>query len=99
MSTVPSDVRQEGPDTLVIAWADGTEARFPVFDLRAACPCASCVDEITGEKRLDPAGIPKDVRPVTVTSVGNYALKVVWSDGHDTGIYSFEYLKRLGEMM
>ena len=96
MSAVPTDIRQAGPDTLAISWADGSESKYQVFDLRVACPCASCVDEITGEKRLDPAGVPKDVRPVGIVSVGNYAIQIRWSDGHDSGIYSYEYLKRLG---
>ena len=50
----------------------------------------------TGEKRLDPATVPEDVRPVNIKSVGNYAISIVWSDGHDTGIYSYEKLKQLG---
>ncbi|MHC4931114.1 MAG: DUF971 domain-containing protein [Planctomycetota bacterium] len=50
---------------------------------------------MSGEKRLDPAGLPSDVRPVDIVSVGNYAIQIRWSDGHDSGIYSYEYLKRL----
>ncbi|MHC4932413.1 MAG: gamma-butyrobetaine hydroxylase-like domain-containing protein, partial [Planctomycetota bacterium] len=46
MSAVPTDIRQAGPDTLAISWADGSESIYRVFDLRLACPCAMCVDEI-----------------------------------------------------
>jgi len=93
----PRAVRQDGPRTLAVTWADGREDRFDVRALRLACPCAACVDEVTGRRRLDPARVPADVRPVRVTGVGNYALKVVWSDGHDTGIYAFDRLRRMGE--
>lgn len=95
MNAVPRDIRQAGPDTLAITWSDGGESRFKVFDLRAGCPCAHCVDEMTGERTLDPARIPAGVHPVRIHSVGNYAMQIAWSDGHDTGIYSWEYLRRL----
>jgi ATP-binding protein involved in chromosome partitioning len=97
MNAVPIDIRQAGPTTLAITWADGTESTYEVFDLRVKCPCATCVDEFTGEVRLDPATVPADVRPTRIESVGNYAIKITWSDGHDTGIYAYEYLRRLAE--
>jgi ATP-binding protein involved in chromosome partitioning len=96
MPVVPTDIRQAGPDTLAIDWSDGHESEYGVFDLRVACPCASCRDEMTGERLLDPATVPADVRPVNLVSVGNYAIKITWSDGHDTGIYSYERLRELG---
>jgi len=96
VSAVPVDIRQTGPDTLGVTWNDGTEDVYNVRELRLACPCANCIDETTGAARLDPATIPADVKPVSVRSVGNYAISIVWSDGHDTGIYSFERLKELG---
>ncbi|MFI5403336.1 MAG: DUF971 domain-containing protein [Planctomycetota bacterium] len=97
MAAVPSRIFQAGPATLAIAWSDGRESRFAVRDLRIACPCATCRDEMTGERILDPARIPLDVRPVNLASVGNYGLKIRWSDGHDTGIYSYDRLRELGE--
>jgi ATP-binding protein involved in chromosome partitioning len=96
MSAVPTDIRQAGPDTLAIDWSDGHKSEYKVFDLRVACPCASCRDEMTGERLLDPTTVPADVRPVNLVSVGNYAIKITWSDGHDTGIYSYERLRELG---
>lgn len=92
---MPREIRQAGPRILAIEWSDGGESRYEVRDLRIACPCASCVDENTGIRRLDPARVPADVRPLHIVSVGNYAIKVSWSDGHDTGIYSFSLLRRL----
>lgn len=94
---VPTDIRQSGPDELAITWSDGKQSRYSVRDLRLACPCANCLDEATGKRRLDPARVPADVRPLNVASVGNYAIRIRWSDGHDTGIYSFDFLRRLAE--
>ena len=97
MTSVPTNIRQAGPDTLAITWADGQESRYKAHDLRLACPCATCVDELTGERRLDPARVPPDIKPVRIESVGNYAIRISWSDGHDTGIYTYERLRDLGE--
>ena len=91
----PQNIRQAGPDRLVIDWNDGESSEYRVFDLRVNCPCANCRDEITGERLLDPATVPADVKPKTLQSVGNYAIKFVWSDGHDTGIYTYERLRTL----
>ena len=89
------DIRQLNDRTLAITWSDGRENLYDVVSLRRACPCATCVDEWTRQKRLDPASIPDSVRPVRIESVGAYALKVRFSDGHDTGIYTFQMLRSL----
>jgi ATP-binding protein involved in chromosome partitioning len=96
MDVVPKEIRKAGPRTLAILWSDGRESRYDVRDLRLHCPCASCRDEVTGERLLDPARVPADVHPLHLASVGNYALKIRWSDGHDTGIYTYERLRGLG---
>lgn len=70
----------------------GHEAFFPAHGLRLACPCAECVAEMTGEPLLDPATVPEDVSPLTVALVGAYGLRIGWSDGHGTGIYTYERL-------
>ncbi len=93
--TTPTSIRQSGPHELEIAWQDGHVSRYPVAFLRRACRCAACVDEWTGAALLDPSQVPDDVRPVTVKPVGNYAIHISWSDGHESGIYSFEHLRRL----
>ncbi|MGH7590230.1 MAG: DUF971 domain-containing protein, partial [Gemmatimonadales bacterium] len=59
-----------------------------------ACSCAECVDEVSGRALLDPGRVPEDVRPVKLQLIGNYGLKIWWSDGHHTGIYTFEALER-----
>jgi ATP-binding protein involved in chromosome partitioning len=90
-----------GPDeegtSLQIRWADGVESVHLPRDLRLACPCAGCVDELSGRRTLVSAAVPADVYPLAIHYVGRYALQFVWSDGHQTGIYPFEYLRRLAE--
>jgi DUF971 family protein len=80
---------------LALVWSDGHESFYGGHYLRCACPCAGCVDEMTGVKTLRDDRVPSDVRPEKVATVGRYALNVLWSDGHDTGIYSFETLRLL----
>ncbi|MBF0279376.1 MAG: DUF971 domain-containing protein [SAR324 cluster bacterium] len=80
---------------LYILWKDGHESNYPFFMLRDGCPCASCVDEITGEKRLKSSDIAPNIRIRGSDYVGNYALRINWSDGHNTGLYSFNFLRDL----
>ena len=91
----PREITQAGERQLSITWADGERSLFDVRDLRLACGCASCVDEWTGEYRLDPDSVPEDVHPIQIDSVGRYAIQIRWSDGHDTGIYPFDRLRTL----
>ncbi|MBW2280219.1 MAG: DUF971 domain-containing protein [Deltaproteobacteria bacterium] len=93
--TTPKQIEQAGPDALRILWADGHECLYPVRLLRLACRCATCIDEWSGKPLLDEAGVPDDVRPERIAPVGRYALRFDWSDGHDTGIYTFEVLRAL----
>ncbi len=89
--------RRRDARTLSVLWEDGQQNDFDVRDLRLACPCALCVEEMSGRPLLDPKSVRTDVTPRTITSVGNYAITVSWNDGHSTGIYSFEHLRALGE--
>ncbi len=89
------DIAQIDSRTLGITWTDGRKNLFDVVLLRRSCPCATCIDEWTREKRLKPADIPETVRPVRIDSVGSYALKIEFSDGHSTGIYTFPMLRNL----
>jgi len=82
--------RDEG---ILIEWdTAGHEGWYPARALRLACPCAACVDEMSGRALLDPASIPADIRPLSLALVGAYGLRVQWSDGHGTGIYTFQRL-------
>lgn len=81
-------------DGLLIEWdQSGHSGHFPARDLRLACPCAECVEEMSGRPLLDPARVPADVRPLSLALVGAYGLRIAWSDGHGTGIYTFERLR------
>jgi DUF971 family protein len=61
--------------------------------LRLACRCAHCEDEWTGERRLEAGAIPADIRLLQFAPVGRYGYQLSWSDGHGTGIYTFERLR------
>jgi ATP-binding protein involved in chromosome partitioning len=89
----PRELFQADQATLGIVWSDGHESRYPVRDLRLACPCAHCIQEWTGEVMVKPELVPVGVQPLSLESVGNYGLRIAWSDGHATGIYTFERLR------
>lgn len=95
MTATPTQLQQIDPQTLGITWSDGHESRYGVRDLRLACRCALCVDEMTGQPRLDPRHIAETVHPVQIRPVGHYALRIHWSDGHQSGIYRFDHLRLL----
>jgi len=92
---VPREIRQPTRQKLAIRWSDGKESVLDAYRLRLECPCAECVDESTGRKKLDPASVPADVWPTSLHPVGRYAMSFVWSDGHSSGIYTHEHLRRL----
>jgi hypothetical protein len=75
-------------------WADGHVSDSPPASA-VACPCAGCVDEMTGRRILREEDVADDVHPLAIEYVGRYALRFDWSDGHGTGIFPFEYLRRL----
>lgn len=80
---------------LRIEWKDGEVAEYVPRELRMACPCAQCVDEMTGVRTLRPDSVSENVYPAAIHYVGRYALQFQWSDGHATGIYPYDYLRRL----
>jgi len=80
---------------LHLVWADGLAQHIVPRDLRLACRCAQCRDEMTGAPRLDPDQVPLDIGLSRIWSIGNYALGLTFSDGHDTGIYSFGALRAM----
>ena len=93
----PREIKQDGDAALRITWADDTVCRYTAPELRRACPCAQCVNEWTGQRMLKPETISNELTIADLSLVGRYALNFRWSDGHDTGIYSFTYLRELGE--
>jgi DUF971 family protein len=95
---IPRKITRSADATqLVIRWNNGTKQSFPLRKLRLACPCAHCVDEWSGKPLLDPTTVPESILPMNLYSVGRYAMAIEWSDGHKTGIYSYDLLYELGE--
>jgi DUF971 family protein len=103
MELRPTKLELRGGNRLVIAWNDGQQREITFSELRKACPCATC-----REQRAKPAeptgGLPvlslAEARPLTVvgmTPVGNYAYSIAFSDGHDTGIFTLDFLSGLGQ--
>ena len=83
------------PGTLHIVWPGGEESRIPNKTLRVSCHCAMCVDEYDGTALLDPDTIPEDIHIEEISPLGNYALSITWSDGHSSGIYSWDHLRNV----
>jgi len=88
---IPKQIHR-GEHEIVITWEEGHVGRYAARDLRLACQCASCRDEMTGAPLLAPDHIPEDIRPLAIALVGSYAIRIDWSDGHNTGIYAYDAL-------
>ncbi len=89
---------QEGDAGLRITWADGRVCNYNAPALRRVCPCAQCVNEWTGQRTLAPESVSDELQIKDIAIVGRYALNFRWSDGHETGIYSFRLLRELCEL-
>ena len=94
-AVTPAEIKQAGERTLLIRWQDGHESVYLAYDLRTSCRCAGCVDEWSGQRRFNPGEIPTDVHPLEIQSVGRDGIRINWSDGHNTGIYTFDYLRQI----
>jgi DUF971 family protein len=92
---VPVEVGRANQHDVKVTWQDGHVSVYPARELRLACPCAGCVDEMTGHVRLIASSIAQTAHPVKIDPVGRYAIAITWSDGHNTGIYAFEKLRKL----
>ena len=100
----PIDLKLIAPDRLTITWDDQQQREYAVRELRDACPCASC-----REKRSQPPSpgqLPvlaaAETQPLRITAmqpVGRYAYAIHFSDGHDTGLFTLEQLRELGEVV
>jgi DUF971 family protein len=96
----PLDIQPIGSE-LAIKWDDGGETFISLKVLRQCCPCAGCKGEtdILGNVYKNPEAklLPAAFQLKQIVSVGSYAIQPIWADGHNTGIYSFDYLKRVAE--
>ena len=91
----PTQIIEESDSAVSIKWSDDAETRYSAAQLRRSCPCAGCVNEWTGEKILNKESVADDLKFNYISIVGRYALNFHFSDGHDTGIFSFNYLRDL----
>jgi DUF971 family protein len=93
----PINIQQIGNE-LAIHWSDGAESFLELERLRRACPCAACggePDVLGNIPRLLVSYTPESFQLASFNVVGGYALQPRWGDGHDTGLYTFQYLRRL----
>jgi DUF971 family protein len=101
MRLEPANIQQIGNE-LAIVWNDGTESFLKLENLRRACPCAACGGEpdVLGNISRPPVTYTeKSFELAGFDLVGGYALQPRWADGHNTGIYSFTYLRRLAQAL
>jgi DUF971 family protein len=98
LSVVPKEIRRKKDGAgMKLIWPDGHIGDFSAAFLRRHCRCAACQHELTGERLLDPKNVPDDLTIERAEIMGQYALSFQYSDGHSTGIYSFEWLRTLSE--
>lgn len=90
---LPQEIIGLGRPEITLVWEDEHRTVYRARDLRLRCRCAHCVEETSGAPLLDPATVPPDVVARHIELVGQYAIHIRWSDGHDTGIYSFRSLR------
>jgi len=91
----PTDVAFDNDGNFLVRWDDGKESKFAPRWLRARCPCAECVEEWTGKRVVGEAQVADDIKPRGMHEVGRYAVQIEWSDGHNTGIWSWDYLLKI----
>jgi len=95
-TAIHMDVTSDGR-VLRLHWEDGKRTASTARALRLACPCAACVDEWTSARTLDPASVPETLTIQEVAPVGNYALRISFSDQHNTGIFPWPVLREVTE--
>jgi DUF971 family protein len=91
-TAVTLDVRE---NLLTIAWADGTKCLYDGGYLRYLCPCAGCRGHAPGDVEPPPWEACRDVRVTNAEAVGGYAVRFTFSDRHETGIYTWEWLREI----
>lgn len=97
VSPTPRDLKALRDERVLrIVWADRDDLLAFRF-LRGECQCAQCVNEWTGARILDPATVPEEISIEQMELVGAYAVRIHWSDGHQSGLYTWERLRKLGE--
>jgi DUF971 family protein len=82
---------------LELIWTPEDVSRIPLRLVRQSCPCAVCVDEFTGKQLLNPESVPVDITIHEAGLSGNYAMKIRWSDSHDSGLFTWDHLRRIAQ--
>lgn len=97
----PKQIKIEDKTKFFIKWEDDSESRINLKYLRDECPCASCKGETILFKTFKPEKKAEETPGMyeikNIETVGGYAIQITWKDGHDTGIYSWDYIKKLTE--
>ena len=91
----PKELRKLGSKELKIVWTDGHSSAYPFRYLRQNCQCALCVNEWSGKPILARESVSQDLEGLKVRVVGQYALGIDFSDGHSTGLYAFDPLRKI----
>jgi DUF971 family protein len=84
-------------NAITLTWPTGETVSVPNAVLRKACTCAVCVDEMTHAPLLNPSSVPADIHAEKVGTIGNYAITVDWSDGHNTGFFPYKTIRELAK--
>jgi DUF971 family protein len=112
ISAKPSEIKRNDSKGITITWQDGITSAITAALLRSSCPCAACKEKrgdtshakpLTAKKRsltIVEASLDQELDLKEIWGIGNYAIGLRWGDGHDSGIYTFEYLRELsGQVM
>ena len=101
MDVYPTSLKRIGEQELAIVWSDGQRRVYAIAELRDRCPCATCREKRSAPPPLLQVLKPEEAKPLALAGmqpVGHYAYSLEFSDGHDTGIYTFELLRELGRL-
>jgi len=91
-------IRVMNQTNLLLKWDDNSESSIPLIKLRKLCPCASCRTERENQsKTYIPIFHSGQSKITKISTIGNYAIGILWEDGHNTGIYEFPFLKNLSQ--
>lgn len=92
----PANIRVHSDEGILeLVWTESDVSKIPFRSIRQDCRCAACVDEFTHQQILDRESVPASIRPHDVSLAGNYALKIGWSDGHDSGLFTWDHLRSI----
>lgn len=97
----PKSIKVKDKKYINIVWEDGSESQLLLKYMRDQCPCATCKGETVLLKTYRPPAktiiTPEMYQVKNIETVGGYAIQITWADGHNTGIYSWDYLMELDE--